>query len=191
MIFEETHDLRVTGEAGSGDELLENIRKNDYSIVLLDIAMPGKDVLDTIKDLKFEKPDTPILVFTSNPEEQFAVRLIKAGAAGYINKESDPEDLMEAIRKVAYGGMYISPKLAELLASSIVHGTDKMPHEKLSDREFQVMSMIASGNSVSDIAENLSLSINTVSTHRNHILKKMNMKNNAEITHYAFKYKLV
>lgn len=190
QIFDETLDLVVTDEANSGIELLDKIRKNDYDVVILDISMPGKDGLDTLKELKGIKPDLPVLIFTIYPEEQYAVRVLKAGASGYINKESEPELLIEAIRKVSHGRKYISPYLAELLASNLDTGEAPL-HEQLSDREYQVMCMIASGKTATDIAKELSLSINTISTYRIRILEKMGMKNNAEITHYALKNRLV
>jgi len=190
QIFDETLDLVVTGEANSGHELLEKIREYEYDVVILDISMPGKDGLDTLKELKVIHPDLPVLIFTIYPEEQYAVRVLKAGASGYINKESEPEFLIEAIRKVSRGRKYISPYLAELLASNL-EGGDSPIHELLSDREYQVMCMIASGKTATDIAKELSLSINTISTYRIRILEKMSMKNNAEITHYALKNRLV
>ncbi|MDQ1265186.1 MAG: hypothetical protein QG635_336 [Bacteroidota bacterium] len=191
QIFDETPDLSVIDEANSGKELLDKVRVNSYDVVILDISMPGKDGLDTLKDLKLEKPDLPVLVFTVYPEEQYAVRLLKAGAAGYLNKESEPEELIDAIRKVSRGRKYISSYLAEILASNLDPGGEAPLHESLSDREFQVMCMIASGKTVTEIANELSLSINTISTYRNRILEKMSMKSNAEITHYAIKNRLV
>lgn len=191
QIFEETPDIKVAGEASNGAELLEKIKTTNYDVVILDISMPGKDGLDTLKELKSIKPSLPTLIFTFHQEEQYALRLLKAGAAGFLNKESDPEELIEAIRKVSKGRKYISPNLAELLASNLgVEGAAPI-HETLGDREFQVMCMIARGMTTAEIAEDLSLSINTVSTHRNRILKKMNLKNNSEITHYAMKNNLV
>jgi two-component system invasion response regulator UvrY len=191
QIIEETPDLFVSDEASSGNELLEKVRQNKYDVVLLDISMPGKDGLDTLKDLKIEKPELPVLMFTVYPEEQYALRVLKAGAAGYINKECEPEELIEAIRKVSMGRKYISPDLAEILASNLDSGNQAMLHENLSDREFQVMCLIASGKTVKDIAKQLNLSINTISTYRIRILEKMSMKSNAELTHYAIKNGLV
>jgi two-component system, NarL family, invasion response regulator UvrY len=190
QIFDETLDLMVTDEANSGDELLEKIQKNEYDIVILDISMPGKDGLDTLKELKAIKPNLPVLIFTIFPEEQYAVRVLKAGASGYVNKEEETDTLIEAIRKVSKGRKYISSDLAELLATNLDSGEAPV-HEMLSDREYQVMCMIASGKTATDIAKELSLSINTISTYRIRILEKMNMKNNAEITHYALKNRLV
>lgn len=191
QIFDETLDISTVDEAGSGIELLDKVRRNPYDVCLLDISMPGKDGLDTLKELKIIKPNLPVLIFTIYPEEQYAVRIIKAGAAGYVNKESEPEELIEAIRTVSRGRKYISKGLAELLASNLDIGSSQPRHELLSDREFQVMCMLASGKTLSDIAEELSLSITTISTYRNRILEKMGMKNNVEITHYAIKNQLV
>jgi two-component system, NarL family, invasion response regulator UvrY len=191
QIFEETMDLVVAGEASSGFELLDKVRKEDYDVVILDISMPGKDGLDTLKELKNEKPNLPVLIFTIYPEEQYAVRVLKAGASGYINKETDPEEIINAIRKVSTGRKYISQFLAELLASNLELSGEAPLHDSLSDREFQVMCLIASGKTATDIAKELSLSINTISTYRIRILEKMGMKNNAELTHYAVKNGLV
>jgi len=191
QIIEDAPDLFVSDEAGSGTELLEKINDNKYDVVLLDISMPGKDGLDTLKDLKLQAPDLPVLIFTVYPEEQYAMRVLKSGAAGYINKECEPDELLKAIRKVASGRKYISPELAEILANNIDGKGQHPDHESLSDREFQVMLMIASGKTVKEIAQELSLSVNTISTYRIRILEKMNMKNNAEITKYAINNKLV
>jgi DNA-binding NarL/FixJ family response regulator len=191
QIIEETNDIVVADEASSGYELLERIREKNYDVVLLDISMPGKDGLDTLKEIKYFKPDIKVLMFTVYPEEQYAVRVLKAGAYGYINKESEPEEIIGAIRKVSQGRKYVSPELAELLAANIGSSSETAKHETLSDREFQVMCMIASGKTVREIAEELALSINTISTYRIRILEKMNMKSNAELTHYAIKNNLV
>lgn len=191
QIIEEAPDLYVCDEASSGNELLEKVREKVYDVVLLDISMPGKDGLDTLKDLKVEKPELPVLIFTVYPEEQYALRVLKAGAAGYINKECNPEELIEAIRKVSIGRKYISPDLAEILASNLDSGNQTMLHESLSDREFQVMCLIASGKTIKEIGKELNLSINTISTYRIRILEKMSMKSNAELTFYAVKNHLV
>lgn len=194
QIIEETPGFVVADEASSGNELLEKVKKNKYDVVILDISMPGKDGLDTLKELKQIAPDLPVLVFTIYPEEQYAVRLLKAGASGYLNKECKPEELIEAIERVTRGRKYISSHLAELLANNLdssPSGGDVPLHETLSDREFQVMCMIASGKTPTQIANELSLSINTISTYRIRILEKMKMRSNAEITHYAIKNRLV
>jgi DNA-binding NarL/FixJ family response regulator len=191
QIIESSPELTVTGEAASGQELLRLIRKNDYDIVILDVSMPGMGGIDALKELKAEKPQLPVLIFTIYPEEQYAIRVLKAGASGYVNKESEPEELINAIKVVASGRKHISPNIAELIASNIGQQSETALHETLSDREFQVMCLIASGKTVTEIAEKLSLSINTISTYRVRILEKMSLKNNAELTHYAIKNQLV
>jgi two-component system, NarL family, invasion response regulator UvrY len=191
QIFDETPDIKVTNQAATGTELLEIVGKQDFDVVLLDISMPGRDGLDILRVLRSDKPDLPVLIFTMYPEEQYAMRVLKAGAAGYLNKESGPEELIDAIRKVAEHRKYISPYLAELLASNLETSSEAPKHDSLSDREFQVMCLIASGMTVTEIARKLSLSINTISTYRLRILDKLSMKSNAEITHYAIKNQLV
>lgn len=191
QIIESDPNLRVTGEASNGFELIEKIQEGNYDVVLLDISMPGKDGLETLKDVKRIKPRLPVLIFTVYPEDQYAVRLLKAGAAGYLNKECEPEELIEAIHRVAMGRKYVSENLAEILAQKIEETSSVPLHESLSDREFQVLCMIASGRTIKQIAEELQLSSNTISTYRIRILEKMKMKNNAELTHYAIKNGLV
>jgi two-component system invasion response regulator UvrY len=191
QILAETDDMVVAGEATNGREVLEQVRKEDWDMVLLDLAMPGKDGLETLKELKLEKPKLPVLVLSIYPEEQYAVRLLKAGAAGYLTKESAPEELIAAIRKVSQKGKYISSSLAEKLAFYLEADAERPLHEMLSDREFKVMLMIASGKTVKEIADEICLSIKTVSTYRVRALNKMGMKNNAEFTYYALKHGLV
>ncbi len=191
QIIEQDPHLKVTGEASSGFELLEKIREGNYDVVLLDISMPGKDGLATLKELKKIKPKLPVLIFTVYPEDQYAVRLLKAGASGYLNKECEPEELIEAIHRVSQGRRYVSQNLAEILATLLDESHSAPLHEQLSDREYQVMCMIASGKTIQEIAKELDLSPNTVSTYRIRILEKMKMKTNAEITHYAIKNGLV
>ena len=180
------------GEARDASEVFELAREQDWDIIILDISMPGKSGLEVLKELKQQRPRVPVLVLTSHPEEQYAVRVLKAGAAGYLTKESAPEHLIEGIRKVTGGGRYVSPRLAELLAAAVV-GADpeKPPHESLSDREYRVLCLIGSGKTVGEIAAGLSLSVKTVSTYRARLLEKMGMKTNAELTHYALKNGLV
>jgi two-component system, NarL family, invasion response regulator UvrY len=191
LILQETSDMQVTGEAASGPEALERARGDRYDVVVLDITMPGRSGFDVLKELRVEWPELPVLVLSMHAEEQFAVRLLKAGAAGYLNKESAPEELVKAIRKVVSGGRYVSPTLAEKLAFEIDAGSDKLAHETLSDREFQVMRMMASGKTVKEIAAELSLSVKTISTYRARILTKMNLHTNAELIHYAITNQLV
>ena len=178
-------------EAGSGDELIEIIREKNYDIIILDISMPGKDVLDTLRMIKNIKPNIPILIFSMNPEKAFAVRMLRSGASGYINKDCSHDELIDAIKKVVAGRGYISPTLSELLAAEIRDNSEKPVHNKLSDREFQVMCMIATGLNLEEIAEKLFLSKNTVSNHRNSIMKKLNLRNNSDITSYAMKNELI
>ena len=191
QILAETSDMVVAGEAADGREVLDQVRKDDYDLVLLDIAMPGRGGLDTLRQLKHEKPKLPVLVLSMYPEEQYAIRAFKAGASGYLTKESAPEELISAIRKVTQGGKYVSSSLAEKLAFNLEKDTEKPLHEMLSDREYEVIIMIASGKTVKEIAEKLSLSVKTISTNRVRALKKMGMKNNAEIIYYAIKKGLV
>lgn len=191
QIIEETPGFLVADEASSGTELLEKVKIHRYDVVILDISMPGKDGLDTLKELKQICPDLPVLVFTIYPEEQYAVRLLKAGASGYLNKECAPDELITAIERVTKGRKYVSPNLAELLAGNLESNGEAALHEILSDREFQVMCLIATGKTPTQIANELSLSINTISTYRIRILEKMKLKSNAEITHYAIKNRLV
>ena len=191
QILAETSDIVVSGEAANAQEILNKIFKNDYDVVLLDISMPGKSGLDILKDLKSIKPKLPVLILSMHPEEQYAVRVLKSGASGYLTKGSAPDELITAIRKVSLGGKYVSSVLAEKLAFNLEKDVEKPIHETLSDREFQVMCMIASGKVISEIAEELLLSVKTISTYRARILEKMKMKNNAEITYYAIKNGLV
>lgn len=191
QILSEQPDMQVLGEAGSIPELLDHIRKQRWDIVVLDISMPGRGGLDGLKELKQEQPKLPVLILSIHPEDQFAVRALKAGASGYLTKDSAPEELVQAIRKVLTGRKYISPELAEKLATDLEKDTGRPLHETLSDREFQILRLIASGKSATEIAQKLSLSVKTVSTYRARILEKMNMKTNAELMHYAIKYQLV
>jgi DNA-binding NarL/FixJ family response regulator len=184
--------FKVTfGEAKTAQETVELVRRHDWDVVILDISMPGKSGLDVLDELRRLRPRLPILLLSMHPEEQFARRALKAGAAGYLTKESVPEELKEAVRKVVAGGRYVSATLAEKLAVDLRGGADTPLHELLSDREFQVLRMIASGRSVKDIAEELSLSVKTVSTYRARILEKSGMKTNAELIRYALQSQLV
>ncbi|HQB31462.1 MAG TPA: response regulator transcription factor [Syntrophales bacterium] len=191
LVISDTQDMTVADEAGNGQEVLNLIRKKDYDIVLLDISMPGRNGLEVLKDLKAEKPKLPVMILSIYPEEQYAVRALRAGASGYMTKASAPNELIAAIRKISQGGKYISASLAEKLTEYLDEDANKPLHEKLSDREYQVMLLIASGKTVSDIADELCLSVKTISTYRSHIIDKMRMKNNAEITLYAVQNKLI
>jgi len=191
QIVSETPDMMVADEAITGHEVLDKALKNDYDVVVLDITMPGISGLDVLKQMKKQKPKLSILVLTMHPEEQYAVRALKSGASGYLTKESASEELIYAIRQISSGRKYITSSLAEKLAFGIEKDAEKPLHETLSDREYHVFCMIASGKTVKEISESLFLSAKTVSTYRARILEKMNMKNNAELTRYAIKHGLV
>lgn len=191
LLIDGEDDLQIVASVSSGEELIQKVREINADIIILDIAMPGKDVLDTIKDIKSFKPNIPILVFTMNPADQYAVRVLKAGAAGYINKDSMPDEIIVAIRKVLSGSMYIPQNIAELLANNLKGEFEASLHETLTNREFQIMCMIAEGRTVTEISDKLFLSKNTISNHRSHILQKLKLKNNSELTHYALKNKLI
>jgi DNA-binding NarL/FixJ family response regulator len=191
QIVTETQDMVVAGEASDGQELLNKINEGDYDVVVLDITMPCVNGMDALKELRTKWPKLPVLMLSIHPEEHYALRALKAGASGYLTKESAPDELVVAIRKVSRGGKYISPSLAEKLAFELEVGREQVPHETLSDREYQVLCMIASGKTVMEIAKELALSEKTISTYRSRILEKMNMNNNAELTYYAIKNQLV
>jgi len=191
QIISEAADMRVADEAGDGRQLLHKIRTENFDVVILDITMPHIDGLDVLKQLKIEKPKLPVIILSIHPESQYALRVLKAGASGYVTKTSAPDELITAIRKVNRGGKYISASVAEKLAFQLEAEFEEMPHEALSDREYQVLCMLASGKTVTEIADELALSVKTVSTYRSRILEKMNMKNNAELIHYAVQNKLV
>ncbi|HWP92849.1 MAG TPA: response regulator transcription factor [Thermodesulfobacteriota bacterium] len=189
-IVSEEPDIVVAGEAQNSREALELIRKQKWDVVVLDITMPDSNGLEILKQLRKERPKLPVLVLSIHSEEQYAVRVLKSGGAGFMNKEAAPAELVKAIRKVVTGGKYVSPTLAERLAFDLESG-EKQLHENLSDREFQVLCMIASGKTVKEIANKLFLSVKTVSTYRTRILKKMKMRTNAELTYYAVRNRLV
>lgn len=191
QIIADSPHFTVSDEAGDGPELLDKVRKEDFDVIILDLKMPGMDGLDVLKQLKVEKPRIPVIILTVHPEAQYALRILRAGASGYLTKESVSAELITAIRKVHRGGKYISPGLAEKIAFALDTDSEKMLHETLSDREYQVMYMIASGKTVTEIAEEINLSVKTISTYRARILEKMNMKTNAELTRYAFQNSLI
>ena len=190
MLAEEP-DMRAAAEATSAAELLQLLQEGEWDVVVLDITLPDRSGLEALKDVKAMRPGLPVLILSMHPEDQYALRVLKAGAAGYINKESAADELVNAIRKVVGGGKYVSPSMAEKLATVVGSGYEVQPHESLSDREFQVMCMIASGKRLKEIAEELCLSVKTVSTYRSRILGKMEMENNAELTYYAVKNGLI
>lgn len=190
MLASET-DLNVVGEARNGHEVVEISKRVEWDVAVLDYNMPGRTGLELVKELKQRHPGRPVLILSMYPEERYALRALKAGAAGYITKESASGELVNAIRKVAKGGRYVSATLGERLAQELAGDSERPVHERLSDREYQIMWMIASGKTVGEVAEQLFLSPNTVSTYRARILRKMNMKSNAELMHYAIAHHLV
>jgi len=190
QIIADTHDMTVADEATDGLEVLAKVRAGDFDLVILDITMPGKDGIDVLTQMKYEKPELPVLIISMHPEEQFAVRALRSGASGYLTKQSAPDELIAAIRKVSGGGRYVSASLAENLAFT-VQKLNQLPHETLSDREYQIMRLIASGKTITEISRELLLSVKTTSTYRTRVLEKMKMRNNAELTLYAIKNQLV
>lgn len=179
------------GEAQNAHELLELVGKDRWDIVVLDLNMPGGNGLEALKQIKLDHPQLPVLILSMYPEDQYAVRTIRAGAAGYLNKESAPEELVQAIHKILHGGEYISADVADELVQYARHEDDQPLHKHLSDREFQVLCLIASGKEVKEISSELGLSAKTISTYRARLLEKMNMKTNAELTHYAIQNGLI
>jgi two-component system invasion response regulator UvrY len=191
QILAETSDIVVSGEASTGQDTLRKVRSRHYDVVILDISLPGISGLDVLKQIKSLKPDLPVLILSMYPEEQYAVRTLRAGAAGYLTKESASFELIRAIREVAKGKKYITISLAEKIALSWETSGDRPLHEALSDREYQVLCLIASGKTVKEISRSLSLSVKTVSTHRSRLLKKMDLKNNAQLALYGIQHKLI
>ena len=190
QILADTEDISVEGEAANGNEVLLQVRDRSWGIVVLDISMPGRSGLDLIKILKDEKPSLPILILSMHHEEQYAVRALHAGASGYLTKESDSDVLISAIRRVASGGVHVSNKVAELMVRDIQPTSKPLPHTLLSDREYQVFNMLVTGLGLTDIGARLSLSVKTISTHKTHILEKMNLANTAELIRYAIAHQL-
>jgi len=192
QILAETPDLVVAGEARDGAEALKRVREHRYEVIVLDITMPGRSGLDLLKDLKVEKPEVPVIVLSVHPEEQYAVRVLRAGAAGYLTKLRAPEELVAAIRQVAGGRKYITTSVGEKLARELEEDAGEgPPHERLSDREFQVMLMTASGKAVKEIARELLLSPKTVSTYHSRVLEKLRLCSNAELTRYVIEHQLL
>jgi two-component system invasion response regulator UvrY len=191
QILAEAPDIVVTGEAASGHQVLQAVRENDYDVLVLDIAMPDGGGLEILKQLGGLKPGLRVLILSMYPEKQYAVRALKAGAAGYLTKESAPDELIAAIRHVAQGGKYITQALGEVLAAELGGRTQPEPHTTLSDREYEVMSRLAAGKTVSEIANELSLSVKTISTYRARVLEKLGLETTAEIIRYALEQGLV
>jgi DNA-binding NarL/FixJ family response regulator len=185
QILDEEPGMATVGEAENGQEVLEQTRKSTWDLVILDINMPGRSGLDVLGELRHDYPNLPVLILSMYPEDQYATRVLKAGASGYLNKQSAPEELVKAIKKIRGGGKYISETLAEKLATGLGAADTRPVHEMLSDREYQVLLLIATGKTISEIAASLSISIKTVSTYRTRVLTKLNLKNNAEMTYFA------
>jgi len=190
-LLKDEMDIEVAGEAGNAKDTMDFVLKNNIDVLILDINLPDKSGLDLLKELKEFKPDLRVLILSMHPEDRFAMRVLRAGAYGYVTKESAGEELVKAIRKVYNGGKYVSATLAEKLVFEIQSGSDRPVHEVLSDREFQVFQMIASGKTLAEIADSLSLAVTTVSTYRARILEKLNLHSNAELIHYAITNKLL
>ncbi len=191
QILADTDDLVVEGEAANGFEVIQRVRERKWDILVLDISMPGRNGLDLIHLVGDEQPGLPILILSMHHEEQYAVRALHAGASGYVTKESDSELLVAAIRRVAAGGVHISDKVAQLMIRGVQPSGEASPHTRLSDREFQIFNMLVTGIGLTEIAAELSLSVKTISTHKTHILQKMNLANTAELIRYAIAHELV
>jgi DNA-binding NarL/FixJ family response regulator len=191
QILNEQFQGVVIGEARNAEEMMDRLRKFAWDIVILDVGMPGKSGLDAIKDLKQVCPKLPVLVLSAYPEDQLARRMLKAGAAGYLTKDSAPNELVHALRKILGGGKFVSASMAELLVANLNEDAEKPLHELLSDREYQVMCLIAVGKSLKEIADDLCVGISTINTYRARILEKMQFKNNTELTHYAIDHRLI
>ena len=191
QILDDTEDLLVAGEAANGIEVMQHIRAADWGLLVLDISMPGRNGIDLIRHVLDEAPNLPILILSMHHEEQYAVRALHAGASGYVTKESDSELLLAAMRRVAAGGVFVSDKVAEIMARGLRPISEVFPHTLLSDREFQVFEMLAQGLGLTEIAGEFSLSVKTISTHKSRILQKMNLNNMADLIRYAISHKLV
>jgi DNA-binding NarL/FixJ family response regulator len=191
QILTETKDILSAGEASSGKAVMRALGEGSYDVLILDVAMPDGGGLEILSRVRALHPRLRVLVLSIYPEKQYALRALKGGAAGYLTKESAPDELVAAIRKVAAGGKYVSQALADVLADELMRGADRLPHERLSDREFQVLKMLAAGKTVTEIASEFSLSVKTVSTFRARILGKLGLKNTTEIVRFAIEHKLI
>ena len=189
-IINDTPDIKTVAEASSGNEAMDLIWKNKYDLILMDISMPGRNGLQTLKLIKKHDKTIPVLMLSMHSEEQYAMRSIKAGASGYMTKDTASSQLVTAIRKINDGRKFISKEVAELLTTELYHDNEKDPHEHLSDREFEILKMIGKGTTTKSIAEELLISPKTVSTYRSRILDKLNMRNNSDLIHYVIDYKL-
>lgn len=192
QILADAYEDIVFGEATNAEQAIELVEHGDWDVVILDISMPGRSGLDALKEIKKLRPAIPVLILSIHPEDQYARRVLKAGASGYMTKESAPEELVNAINKVVSGGKYVSAALAEKLAVDLeIDDTGMLPHKRLSDREYEVLLLIASGHTISEIADKLALSVKTISTYRTRILEKTNLKSNADLVRYAIQNGLV
>ena len=191
QFFSEHVDLRVAGEAASGREAIDLVRTTEMDVLVMDLSMPGQSGIDALAMIRAKAPDVGILILSGYPEEHYAMNLIRQGASGYLNKECEPSEIVEAIRTIALGKRYITPTVAELLAQQLNRTTDTLPHEHLSEREFQVFLKLAKGQTAGDIAEALSLSVKTVSTYRTRLMEKMGLSSNSDLTYYALKNRLI
>ena len=191
QFFSEHVDLRVVGEAASGREAIDLVRTTEMDVLVMDLSMPGQSGIDALAMIRAKAPDVGILILSGYPEEHYAMNLIRQGASGYLNKECDPAEIVEAIRTIALGKRYITPSVAELLAQQLGRKSDAAPHEQLSEREFQVFLKLAKGQTAGDIADSLSLSVKTVSTYRTRLMEKMSLSSNSDLTYYALKNKLI
>jgi len=191
QFFSEQVDLRVTGEAANGREALNLVRGGEVDVLVMDLSMPDQGGVDALAAIKARAPDLPVLILSGFPETHYATTLLKQGAAGYLNKECDPEEIVKAIRTVYRGRKDITPAVAELLADTLGGDTDKLPHELLSEREFQVFLRLAKGETIGHMAESMSLSVKTVSTYRTRVMEKMNLSSNSDLTYYALKNGLI
>jgi two-component system invasion response regulator UvrY len=191
QILAEERDISVVGEAETGLDAIKLFRKSRCNVLLLDISLPDRNGIEVLKQIKDEKPELAVLMLSMHREDQYAIRSLKAGASGYLTKQSAPRELVNAIRQVAGGQRYVSAQLAQVLAAQLGEDHDKPAHENLSDREYQTLMMIASGKTVSEIAKELSLSVKTISEYRSRLLAKMNLKTSAELTHYAIRNQLI
>lgn len=191
QIVSQSKDINVAGEALDGNEVLEKVAGEDWDVVMLDFEMPGRDGFDVLREIQRIKPGLPVLMLSVHPEDQLAVRALKMGAAGYMNKVAAPKELVNAVKKIYEGGKYVSAALAEKLVRGLSSKSDDEPHNLLSDREFQTLRLIVSGKDVEEIADEMFISVKTVRTYRDRILEKLKLKNNVELTHYALKHKLL
>ncbi len=191
QIFADTPEFVIAGEAATGEEALRMVRSATWDVVILDISLPDRSGFDILKQIKTEYPGLAVLILTMHSEEEYAVRVLRAGASGYLTKESAPDLLVQAVQKVSRGGKFVTPSLAEKLAAYMGNDTGRPPHESLSDREFQVLCLMAAGKGLTEIAQELIVSVKTVSTHRARILQKMRLRNNSELIQYAVRHSLI